>query len=49
MSENCQLQKTVRTESEMHPISVRKLSDANICQKSIRKDLEKHKKCVRFY
>ena len=29
--------------------SVRKLSDVNICQKSIRKDLEMHQKCVRFY
>ena len=29
--------------------SVRKLSVANISQNSVRKDLELHQKCVRFY
>ena len=49
MSENCQLKKCVRKLSCMCQNSIRKLSDANICQKSIRKDLEIHQKCVRFY
>ena len=29
--------------------SVRQLSDANISQKSVRKDVELHQKCVRFF
>ena len=49
LSENCQLQKCFRKWSLICQNSARKLSDANICQNFIRKDLEMHQKCVRFY
>ena len=49
LSENSQLQNSVRYLSELCQMTVRNQSVANICQNSIRKDLEIHQKCVRFY
>ena len=49
LSENSQLQNSVRYLSELCQMTVRNQSVANICQNSIRKDLEIRQKCVRFY
>ena len=49
LSENCQIKKCVRNQWSMCQTSIKKLSGANICQNSIREDLENHQKCVRFY
>ena len=49
LSENSQLQNSVRYLSELCQINVRNQSVVNICQNSIRKDLEIRQKCVRFY
>ena len=46
LSENCQLQKTVRKVSEMCLISVINLSDSELCHKYVRWDLEMSPKCV---
>ena len=49
LSENCQLQKTVRKVSEMCLISVWNLSVKKFCQKYVRSNLEMSLKCIRYH
>ena len=49
LSENCQLQKTVRKLSEMCQISVWNLSVTKLCQKYVRSNLEMSLKCIRYH